>query len=163
MKTQEFLDLLKLHQDKYLLFEYTAGQFVGANYHITEVKHNTIESVDCGARMDAWNETTIQLWESPDELGKTEYMLVDKASSILKRVGRMRSYDGNAEVKIEYSNDRFHTAQLFVNDFELHGNDLHIKLAVEKTDCKAKQDCGVKQTAAAGVEESCCDPVSSCC
>ena len=65
MKTQEFLDLLKSHQDKSLLFEYTAGQMVGANYHITEVKHTTIESVDCGGRMDAWNETVIQLWESP--------------------------------------------------------------------------------------------------
>lgn len=163
MKTQEFLELLKSHQKKSLLFEYSAGQLVGTNYHITEVKNTTIESVDCGARMDAWNETIIQLWESPNELGKTEYMSVDKALSILDRVDQMRSYDRNAELKIEYSNDRFHTAQLFVNDFELHGNDLLIKLAVEKTDCKAKEDCGVKETAAAGVEESCCDPVSGCC
>ncbi|RLD27428.1 MAG: hypothetical protein DRI70_04535 [Bacteroidetes bacterium] len=163
MKTQEFFDLLKSHQDKYLLFEYTAGQLAGANYHITEVKHNTIESVDCGARMDAWNETIIQLWESPDELGKAEYMSVDKTLSILKRVGQMRSYDGIAEVKIEYGNDRFHTAQLFINDFELHGNDLLIKLAVEKTHCKANEDCGVKETAVVGEEESCCAPESGCC
>jgi hypothetical protein len=113
--------------------------------------------------MDAWNETIIQLWESPDELGKTEYMSVDKALSILKRVGQMRSYDGIAEVKIEYGNDRFHTAQLFINDFELHGNDLLIKLAGEKTHCKAKEDCGVKETAVVGEEESCCAPESGCC
>jgi len=163
MKTQEFLDLLKSHQDKSLLFEFTAGQMVGANYHITEVKHTTIESVDCGGRMDAWNETVIQLWESPDELGKTEYMSAGKALSIFNIVGKMRSYDTNAEVKIEYSNDRFHTAQLFVNDFELHGNDLLIKLAVEKTDCKAKEDCGLKETATVGVEESCCETGSVCC
>jgi Family of unknown function (DUF6428) len=163
MKTQEFLGLLESHQDKSLRFEYTPGQLVGANYHITEVKHTTIGSVDCGARMDAWNETVIQLWESPDELGKTEYMSADKALSILNRVNQMRSYDRNAEVKIEYGNNRFHTAHLFVNDFELHGNDLVIKLAVEKTDCKAKEDCGVKETIAVGAEESCCDPVSGCC
>ena len=163
MKTQEFLDLLRSHQDKSLLFEYTPGQLVGANYHITEVKHTTIESVDCGARMDAWNETIIQLWESPDESEKTEYMSADKALSILNRVDQMRSYDRNAEVKIEYCNDRFHTAQLFVNDFELHGNDLLIKLVVEKTDCKAKEDCGIKQEATLEVEESCCEPMSSCC
>ncbi|TDI71357.1 MAG: hypothetical protein E2O86_02060 [Bacteroidetes bacterium] len=163
MKTQEFLDLLKSHQDKSLLFEYTTGQMVGANYHITEVKHINIESVDCGGRMDAWNETVIQLWESPDELGKTEYMSANKASSILNRVDQMRSYDRDAEVKIEYSNDRFHTAQLFVNDFELHGNDLLIKLAVEKTDCKAKEDYGVKERAAVAVQESCCETGSVCC
>ncbi len=163
MKTQEFLDLLKSHQDKSLLFEYTTGQMVGANYHITEVKHINIESVDCGGRMDAWNETVIQLWESPDALGKTEYMSAGKALSIFNIVGKMRSYHTNAEVKIEYSNDRFHTAQLFVNDFELHGNDLLIKLDVEKTDCKAKEDCGVKETATVGVEESCCETGSVCC
>ena len=163
MKTQEFLDLLRSHQDKSLLFEYSAGQLVSANYHITEVKHTTIESVDCGGRMDAWNETVIQLWESPEELGKTEYMSTNKALSILNLVGQMRSYDKNAEVRIEYGNDGFHTAQLFVNDIELHGNDLLIKLAVEKTNCKAKEDCGVKETVAVGVEENCCDPVSGCC
>lgn len=163
MKTQEFLDLLKSHQDKSLLFEYTAGQIVGANYHITEVKHTSIESVDCGGRMDTWNETVIQLWESPDELGKTEYMSANKASSILNRVDQMRSYDRDAEVKIEYSNDRFHTAQLFINDFELNGNELLIKLTVEKTHCKAKEDCGVKETATMVAEESCCETESVCC
>ena len=163
MKTQEFLELLISHQDKSLLFEYTNGQLVGANYHVTEVKHIAIESVDCGGRMDAWNETIIQLWESPDELGKTAYMSTNKASSILNRVGQMRSYDRDAEVKIEYSNDRFHTAQLFVNDFELHGNDLLIKLAVEKTDCKAKEEYGVKEMVTIEEEESCCAPGSGCC
>ena len=74
MKTQELFEILKANQDKALLFEYSEGQLVGANYHITEVKHTQIESVDCGAGVDAWNETIVQLWESPSELGKTELM-----------------------------------------------------------------------------------------
>lgn len=163
MKTQEFLELLKSHQDKSLLFEYATGQLVGANYHITEVKHTTIESVDCGARMDAWNETVIQLWESPDELGETEYMSTNKAMGILNEVGRMKPYDMNAEVKIEYSNNLFHTAQLFVNDFEIHGNNLLVKLAIEKTDCKAKEICGIPESELVGAIESCCSPESGGC
>lgn len=73
MKTKEVFQLFKEHQDKSLLFEYMPNEYVKANYHITEVKHLKIDSVDCGARTDAWNETIIQLWESPTEIGKRDF------------------------------------------------------------------------------------------
>ena len=150
---------------KSLLFEYAPKQLVGANYHITEVKHLTIDSVDCGAQTDAWKETIIQLWESPLERGKTEYMTVYKALGILKKVGKMKPYVLDAEVKFEYSNASFHTAQLFVNDYEIQNNNLILKLAVEKTDCKAKTICGVVDTVKEMVksEEPCCSPEGNCC
>ena len=44
----------------------------------------------------------------------------------------MKPYDFESEVKFEYSNATFNTAQLFVNDFEILDNNLIIKLAVEK-------------------------------
>ncbi|MCO4822222.1 MAG: hypothetical protein KC469_09150 [Flavobacteriaceae bacterium] len=165
MKTQELFEILKGHQDKALLFEYAPNLLVGANYHITEVKHIKIDAVDCGAQVDAWNETIIQLWESPSELGKTEYMSVLKALGILNKVGKMKAYDMNAEVKFEYSNARFHTAQLFVNDFQIQGNKLMFKLAIEQTDCKAKSVCGTeapKEVVMAN-EEPCCSPNGNCC
>ena len=162
MRTKEFLELLQSHPNKSLLFQYAEGQLVGANYHITEVKHVKIDAVDCGAGIDAWNETIIQLWESPDEIGKTTYMSTDKAMGILNKVGQMKAYDLDAEVKIEYSNALFHTAQLFVNDFEIHGDNLLITLAVQKTDCKAKETCGVPEPAMVS-EEGNCAPGSGCC
>lgn len=161
MNTQQFLDLLASNQDKSLLFEYSPGKLVGANYHITEVKHLTVDSVDCGAGTDAWKETIIQLWESPTELEKTEFMSTYKALSILKKVGQLKPYTLDAEVKFEYSNSTFNTAQLFVNDFEIIDKKLVIKLAIEKTDCKAKELCGISET----VEENqeACAPGSGCC
>ena len=163
MKTQEFLTLLAKHQDKSLLFEYAPNQIVPANYHITEVKHVTIDSVDCGAKTDAWKETVIQLWESPSEIGKTEFMSSFKALGILKKVGTMKSYILDAEVKLEYGNSLFHIAQLFVNDFDIKNNNLIIKLAVEKTDCKAKEECGVPETIGVETDESSCTPGGGCC
>ena len=164
MKTQEFLNILEQNQDTALLFEYLPNQLVGANYHITEVKHISIDSVDCGARTDSWNETVVQLWENPSELGKTEFMSSFKALGILKKVGKMKSYDLEAELKFEYSNALFHTAQLFVNDYEIKGNNLLFKLAVEKTDCKAKEECGVTEPAMAEAnDEACCTPDGGCC
>lgn len=169
MKTQEFFKVLEVNKDKSLLFEYAPNLLVGANYHITEVKHTKVDSVDCGSQTDAWNETIIQLWESPLELGKTEYMSVFKAAAILKKVGEMKPYDLDSEVKFEYSNANFHTAQLFVNDFEIKENNLIIKLAIQKTDCKAKELCGVPEQVVELAEkvvekvESCCSPNSGCC
>ena len=164
MKTQELFNILNNNQDKALLFEYAPNLLVGANYHITEVKHLKIDSVDCGAQVDTWNETIIQLWESPDELGKTEYMSVFKALGILNKVGKMKTYDLNSEVKFEYSNAHFHTAQMFVNDYVIQGQQLVFKLAVEKTDCKAKEACGISETVVSNAEEaSCCSPESGCC
>lgn len=165
MKTKELFNVLEQNQEKYLLFEYAPNQLVGANYHITEVKHLTIDSVDCGAQTDAWKETIIQLWESPNELDKTEYMTAFKALAILKKVGKMTPYVLDAEVKFEYSNTIFHTAQLFVNDYEINGNRLVMKLAIEKTDCKAKELCGVPDAleTANTNEEPCCTPDGNCC
>jgi len=169
MKTREFLSLLDAHKDTSLLFEYSPNQLVGANYHITEVKHIKIDSVDCGARSDAWNETIIQLWESPSELGKTEFMSSYKAAGILNKVGKMKAYDLDSEVKFEYGNAIFHTAQLFVNDYEIHGTNLLLKLAVQKTDCKAKEACGVPEAQEISESkipeavEGCCTPDGGCC
>ena len=160
MKTQEFLEVLQNNQDKSLLFEYAPNQLVAANYHITEVKHITVDSVDCGAQTDSWKETVIQLWESPSELGKTEFMSTFKALAILKKVGKMKTYVTDAEVKFEYGNATFHTAQLFVNDFEIRGTNLIVKLGVTKTDCKAKELCGVEEPTET---TSCCSPSSGCC
>ena len=164
MNTQELFTVLGNNKNKSLLFEYAPNQLVGANYHITEVKHITIDSVDCGAQTDAWKETIIQLWESPKELGKRDFMKVDKAISIFELVGTKKPYIFDAEVKFEYSNATFHTAQLFVNDFEVIGEDLIIKLAVEKTDCKAKDLCvPVKKEKVTSLEVANCSPESGCC
>jgi len=164
MKTQEFFKVLEQNKDKSLLFEYAPNLYVGANYHITEVKHISVDSVDCGAQTDAWKETIIQLWESPNEMDKTEYMTVYKALSILKKVGTMKAYNLESELKLEYSNSSFHTAQLFVNDFDIQGNNLIVKLAIEKTDCKAKELCGVPEVAeTVSSNEPCCSPDGNCC
>jgi hypothetical protein len=161
MKTNEFLALLNENLDKSLVFEYAPGLLVGANYHITEVKNITIDSVDCGAGTDFWKETIIQLWESPKELGKRDYMVVEKALSILNKVDKIKPMEKDVEIKFEYSNALFHTAQLFVLSYQIKDNNLLFHLGVEKTDCKAKETCGVPENSE--VMESSCAPSSGCC
>ncbi|EAR02468.1 DUF6428 family protein [Maribacter sp. HTCC2170] len=162
MKTKEFLSLLKENSNKSLLFEYKTGQLVGANYHITEVKNLTVDAVDCGANTDFWKETIIQLWESPKEKDKRDYMSAYKALSILNKVDSMKPMEKDVEVKFEYSNPNFHTAQLFVNGFSIENDKVIMKLGLEKTDCKAKSTCGVPVEKVAQ-EEACCTPSGGCC
>ena len=162
MKTKEFLSLLKDNTDKNLLFEYKPGAMVGANYHITEIKNISIDSVDCGAGVDFWKETIIQLWESPMEKDKKEYMTAYKALAILNKVDKIKPMEKEVEVKFEYSNTSFHTAQLFVLSYSIKDNNLLFHLGVEKTDCKAKETCGIPEP----TEElltSACAPGSGCC
>lgn len=166
MKTQELFSILEQYKDKELVFEYLPNQFVAPNYHITEVKHISVDSVDCGAQTDSWKETVIQLWESPMEIDKTNHMSVLKALGILNKVGKMKSYISNAEIKFEYSNKTFHTAHLFVNDFIIKDKQLIFKLGVEQTDCKAKELCGVAVDDTKEEitnEEPCCSPTGNCC
>jgi hypothetical protein len=135
---------------------------VGANYHITEVKHIAVDSVNCGGGTEKWDETIIQLWESPLEKEKKSYMSTYKALSILKKVGRVKQYEPDAETKFEYGNKTFHTAQLLVNDFELKDKNLIIKLASQKIDCKDKESCGIPEIPTLEQEVSCA-PGSGCC
>lgn len=161
MKTKELFTLLENNKNKSLLFEYTPGNFVGANYHITEVKHITVDAVDCGAGVDSWKETIVQLWESPIEKEQKTYMTGFKALGILKKVGSIKPYDGDAEIKFEYSNPRFHTAQLFLNSYTASENQLIIRLGIKQTDCKAKETCGIEAPKEMAV--SSCAPGSGCC
>ncbi len=163
MKTKEFLKVLRDNSDKSLLFEYKEGHYVGANYHITEVKNTTIKSVDCGGRADAWNETIIQLWESPSEIGKTEYMTSGKAISILEKVASIHSIDEDAAVLFEYGNSSFHKANLEIHNIALTPDRVIIQLFVSQTDCKAKDTCGTSdQELVPEANEACCSGTNCC-
>ncbi|MDB3977300.1 DUF6428 family protein [Flavobacteriaceae bacterium] len=139
------------------------GQLVGANYHITEVKHVSVASVDCGSREDSWKQTVIQLWESPLEIGKTEFMSCNKALAILNTVGEIRPYINKSEVFFEYGNALFHTAQLGVTSVEIHGSNLMIQLATQKTACKAEDICGIPEIENSQPQVNNCAPESGCC
>jgi hypothetical protein len=151
MKLNRFLETLRAHTNKALLFEYQEGNYAGANYHITEVKNVDIHSVDCRGKSNAWKETVIQLWESPAEIGKREYMTVDKAVQIFDRVDSINPLWLDTEVKIEYGNAHFHTAVMTIHNMEITEDAVIIQLFVTATQCKASTTCGIqepKETAA---------------
>lgn len=180
MKVNEFIKVLEENKNKELLFAYEQDQLVGANYHLTEVKNVQFDTTDCGGKTNFWEETHFQLWESPSELGKLDYMTTDKILSILMRVNGIKALKTNTEVKFEYGNERFSTSVMPVNNIEFNDSRLIVSLYAEKTRCKANDVCGIP---AADLSEespifeqqkpkikhsnlqavSCCEPKSGCC
>ena len=141
MKTKSFIEVLKNNLTKELLFEYSPDKFVGANYHITEIKTHSIESVDCGGLENSWVETVIQLWESPLEVGKRTFMKVSKAIGIVEKVNAIKPIFLDTEIKIEYGNKSFHTANLVVQSISENDKSVIVKLHSDSTQCKASDNC----------------------
>ena len=164
MKFSEFFEILKQNQDKELLFGINGPSTpIPPDYHITEVKHASIDSVNCGAGVDSWNETVIQLWEEPNSLGwesdKSKHMTVLKALKILSKVDFLRSFDPGSEVKFEYSNKNIPLVQMNVLDVKCVDDEtLVVKLTTQMADCKAKEICGIKLD----VVQSCCSEPGCC-
>ena len=163
MNTKKLLEVLEANKQKELLFEYAEGKFALANYHLTEVKNVTFETVDCGGTTNDWKETHIQLWESPSEIGKEDYLTTDKALSILNRVNSIRPLWLDTEVKVEYGNADFHTSVLSIDGVQFNDNKLIVKLFADETGCKAPELCVVPEKELQVSTEPCCDPKSGCC
>ncbi|MFD0796179.1 DUF6428 family protein [Maribacter chungangensis] len=162
MKTHEFLALIRQNPNKELLFRYAPEKTVGANYHITEVKNVTIDTVDCGGGTNFWKETIVQLWESPKEIGKQDFLTTDKALEILNRVDSIKPLEKEVEVKFEYGNAQFHTAQLFVHNHHVAGGQLIVALGINATNCKANGTF-VNLVQLESVSDNGCTAVSVCC
>jgi len=159
MKVQEFISVLENNTNKELIFEYAPNKIAGANYHLTEVKNVQFNTTDCGGKTNFWKETHFQIWESPNEMDKTEFMTVNKILSIVKRVDAITPLLLGTELKIEYGNSTFPTSVMPIQKINSTNKQLIISLFVENTRCKANDICGIPE-----VEEkdACCE-TSGCC
>ncbi|WP_158798653.1 DUF6428 family protein [Pedobacter sp. L105] len=150
-----FKETLEQHPDLTLQFQYAENKWVGASYHITEIKQAPIVSVDCGGVMNSWTEIIMQLWEPTDE-DQERAMNVSKALSIVKLVEKSLPLNPLGTVKIEFGNSQFDTRQMFPNDFIISEGNLVIDLRPDAVQCKAMERGGSCGTTATG--EECCAP-----
>jgi len=157
MTWQFFKNSLSENPDKVLQFQYADKKFIDASYHITEIKHAPIVSVDCGGVMNSWIEVIIQLWEpSVSEVDRA--MKVSKALSIINLVEKSLPLNPDATVKIEFGNTKFDTRQMYPGELLTEEGLFTVILVPDFTRCKAltrNESCG---NPAAG--SSCCSPAA---
>lgn len=176
MKTSEFISLLEQNPNKALFFEYRPGAFVRPDYHITEIKNVSFDTVDCGGIQNKWEETHIQLWENeiPESQNKVDST---KALKIIKVVDKVRPTFQDTEVKFEYGNASFAASILPIHNVIVSDTNMIVKLVPDQTSCKAKGRatspeeaaaacCGTpvkKSIALTELSTSQCSPGGGCC
>ena len=150
MNTAQLLSALDAHSGKSLIFVGPDGRRIPSDYHITEVKSLTIESVDCGGRSSSDAQTVTQLW-SPAGDDSTKPLTVDKALKIMKRVDNVRALNRDAEALFEWGDSELRTAVCYVADAEVSGSELRLTLGVRQPVCKPALEM-------AGDGAPCCGP-----
>lgn len=139
MKYIELEKVLNDHNEKQLRFEYEVGKYVNPNFHITEVKNAKINAVDCGGRMDSWNETILQLW-NPKSIEERYPMKGKKALSILSIVDKMSPIDRESEVYFEYGNDTLRVSNYAIDHISIQKDTLTIHFEGLSTQCKPQSE-----------------------
>ena len=157
MKTQEFLELLKVNSQKEVAFEYENGEFIAKNYHITEIKNVTIDSVDCGKNPHYEEQTVVQLKNGNLLERSTRFMSAEKAMKIFTLVDSVKPLRQDAEIFFEYGNKTVKTSIYKVVEIDNNQNSLIVKLFVPPTICKPQE------VAFKSLNLACCAPSSGCC
>ena len=153
MNTKEFMSALVKGKKHPLKFQLPGGRVVPVGYHLTEVKNNHVESVDCGGVANQWNETVIQLWV-PVKLDPKHRMSAEKALKILIKADEIRPSDPDAICLFEVDNENG-TATIYTpRQVKQTTATLTIILASRQTECKAltREDSG-----------NSCQPAGRCC
>jgi hypothetical protein len=166
-----FKDTLLQYPQLDLQFQYAAGKWVNAAYHITEIKQAPVTSVDCGGVLNCWTEIIVQLWV-PENSEQRCSMKVSKALSVINIVEEMLPLDANGIVKIEFGNSEFDTRQMLPGEMIVDGENLLINLRPDAVQCKAISrggNCGtndkskVQLTNLTAPADACCTPGGGCC
>ena len=158
MKTGEFLQLLEQHTGKELVFEYRDNAFVPKAYHITEVKTQHIDSVDCGGFSHSYDETVVQLWVSGNEV-KERNMEAEKALKIFNIVDGKKPLKRDTPIFFEWGFGNLATSIYEVKNINVEDGKVTVQMSVPPTVCKPNLELEI----AGNTGEGCCTPGSKCC
>jgi hypothetical protein len=132
MKLSDFKS--KLNSIDALNFVLPNGTKVSDHFHVTEVGEITKHFIDCGGKERMEKVVNFQLWEANDIDHRLKPQKLAGIISLSERVLGI----GDLEIEVEYQTD---TISKFGLEFE-NGN---FVLQSLKTDCLAKDNCGIPQ------------------
>uniref|UniRef100_UPI00404ABD7E DUF6428 family protein n=1 Tax=Flavobacterium sp. TaxID=239 RepID=UPI00404ABD7E len=138
-------------------FQLPNGEMVPSHFHVTEVGKVTKHFIDCGGTERKEEVVNFQLWNANDY---DHRLHPEKLLNIISLSEKVLGI-GNLEIEVEYQGE---TIQKFGLDFDGQ----NFKLTAQKTDCLAKDKCGIptekpKVKLANIKSEPCCSPEGNCC
>ncbi|MGM0507133.1 MAG: DUF6428 family protein [Bacteroidota bacterium] len=133
------------------------GSYLPEHFHITEAGITTKSFIDCGGTTRTDRQLTLQVWTAED----TDHRLSPtKLNRILELALPVLGTD-DLPVVVEYQRE---TVGLYNLEFEPTTREF--VLTVRKTDCLAKDQCGIPETEQpemVGADVSACTPGGGCC
>ncbi len=135
MYTQTFIQKLRTNPDKSLNFLLPDQSVIRGDLHITEIKHQSIESVDCGDNSHTFNETVMQLWTDGNQNTLSDWT-ANKAVKIIDIVGTKRDFDGNAEIFIVFGDSYHPAAKYSIGEIRMTDKTLNVIMKNVPAVCK---------------------------
>ena len=134
MKLSEFK--VEIGKRESLAFLAPGGEPVPRHFHVTEVGVVRKRYIDCGGTSRDESRVSFQLWYADD----FEHRLQPgKLLSIIELAEERLGIDSDQEVEVEYQGDT-------IGRYGLESNGSEFELVALRTDCLAKEKCGITPT-----------------
>ena len=141
MKLAEFKTILHAHAGHRLGFVLPDGTAVAPDFHVTEVGHVARRFIDCGGTLRRTDTCLLQAWVAPAD--PEHRLTAGKLTRILELSAPLLP-DDSLDVELEHGDGP--VSQYAVDRAEAHGDELQFQLANKKTDCLAREACGLEPT-----------------
>ncbi len=156
MTLQEFKN--QLNALTHLQFVLPNGKLIPDYFHITEVGKETREYMDCGGSLRKEEVVNFQLWCANDY---DHRLKPKKLSNIIRLSESKLNLNPDCEVEVEYQG-------MTIETYKLGYDNGLFRLLADKTDCLAKDQCGIPDDFQNDVDEATlveptCTPGSNCC
>lgn len=148
--------------DKPLRFLLYGEQLIPNDFHVTEIKRVTVESLDCGGGASTWKELVVQLW-SPKGNNTQTAMHAAKFSSILARAGALDLL-GSDPLRFEYGDAGSPAVQYHFERIDSTGETVDVYLMPPHVTCKPHERAQLAELSMVQ-NDPCCAPTATgaCC
>ncbi len=146
----------KLETLDILYFQLPDGTLVPSHFHVTEIGKINKQFIDCGGKVRIEEKVNFQLWDANDYNHRLHPEKLLKIIHISEKILHL----SDLEIEVEYQGNT-------IEKFGLSYNGTHFQLTTTKTDCLAKEACGITtpkpKINLSTIQNSKCLPESGCC
>lgn len=142
---------------KTIAFQLPSGELVPNHFHVTEVGRITKNFIDCGGTLRNEEIANFQLWNADDY---DHRLHPEKLLNIIELSEKLLNI-ADLAIEVEYQGAT-------IGKYGLDFDGTHFLLTNTKTDCLAKDNCGIpeekpKMKLSEIQTQNSCDPNSGCC
>lgn len=142
---------------KTIAFQLPNGDLVPNHFHVTEVGRVTKNFIDCGGTVRNEEVANFQLWEADDY---DHRLHPEKLTNIIELSEKVLNI-ADLDIEVEYQGAT-------IGKYGLDFDGTNFLLTATKTDCLAKDNCGIpqekpKMKLAQIQTQNACSPESGCC